>query len=126
MNKFYLVAFSIIGLICLIGLGIDIMDIDAAQYASMSREMLSTGNYLQVYDLGKEYLDKPPFLFWLSSLSMKIFGVNNFAYKLPSFLFSTLAVFSTFKLSKLFYDHKTSILAALILASSQGFFLKYS
>jgi len=123
MNKFYLFSFLIIGIICLIGLRIDIMDIDAAQYASISREMLSTGHFLQVYDLGKDYLDKPPFLFWISAISMKIFGINNFSYKLPSFLFAIIAVISTFKLSKLFYDYKTAILASLILASSQGFFL---
>jgi len=123
MNKFYLFSFLIIGIICLIGLRIDIMDIDAAQYASISREMLSTGHFLQVYDLGKDYLDKPPFLFWVSAISMKIFGISNFSYKLPSFLFAIIAVFSTYKLSKLFYDNKTAILSALILASSQGFFL---
>jgi len=123
MNKFYLFSFFIIGIICLIGLRIDIMDIDAAQYASISREMLSTGHFLQVYDLGKDYLDKPPFLFWVSAISMKIFGISNFSYKLPSFLFAIIAVFSTYKLSKLFYDNKTAILSALILASSQGFFL---
>ena len=100
MNKFYLFSFFIIGIICLIGLRIDIMDIDAAQYASISREMLSTGHFLQVYDLGKDYLDKPPFLFWVSAISMKIFGISNFSYKLPSFLFAIIAVFSTYKLSK--------------------------
>ena len=123
MNRIHVFAFAAIGIVCLIGFGIDVMDIDAAQYASMSREMLSTGNYLHLYDADVEYLDKPPFLFWISSLSMKIFGVNNFGYRLPSFLFSILAVISTFRFSKLYYDRQTSLYAALILASSQGFFL---
>ena len=122
-KNFYFYAFGLIGLICLIGFGIDVMDIDAAQYASMSREMLNTGNYLHLYDVGADYLDKPPFLFWISSLSMKIFGVNNFGYRLPSFLFSILAVISTYRFSKLFYDRQKSLLSALILASCQGFFL---
>ena len=53
-------------IVCVIGmLGIPLIDIDAAQYASMSREMAGSGNYLQLYDLGKDYLDKPPLLFWL-------------------------------------------------------------
>jgi len=110
-------------LIYILGFQIDIMDIDAAQYASMSREMLSSGNYLEIYDLGKDYLDKPPFLFWISAFFMKVFGVNNFAYRLPSFLFALLAIVSTFRFSKLYYDHKTSLIAALILATTQGFFL---
>ena len=110
-------------MVYIIGFGINIMDVDAAQYASMSREMLRSGNYLHVYDTGIEYLDKPPFLFWISAVSMKIFGINNFAYRLPSFLFSLLAIFSTFKLTKIFYNEKTAWLSALILATSQGFFL---
>lgn len=109
--------------IYLVGFGIDIMDIDAAQYASMSREMMETNSYLQLYDLGKDYLDKPPFLFWISALSMKIFGANNFGYRLPSFLFALFAIFSTYKLARHFYDRVVAQWSSVILASCQGFFL---
>ena len=51
--------------------GVDTMDEDASQYAIMSMEMKQTGNYLKVYELGKDYLDKPPFLFWTNSLISK-------------------------------------------------------
>ncbi len=122
-NKELFVTGFFLLLIYILGFQIDIMDIDAAQYASMSREMLSSGNYLKIYDLGKDYLDKPPFLFWISAFFMKVFGVNNFAYRLPSFLFALIAIVSTFRFSKLYYDHKTALLAALILATTQGFFL---
>ncbi len=110
-------------LICLIGFNIDVMDIDAAQYASMSREMMESGSYLQVYDIKQEYLDKPPFLFWISAVSMKIFGANNFAYRLPSFLFSLLALYSTYRLASLYYNNRIAQLSVLILASCQAFFL---
>ena len=63
------------------------MRIDAAQYASISAQMAATNSYLEVKDFEYDYLDKPPFLFWLSSLNIKLFGVNDFAYKFPSFLF---------------------------------------
>src|ERR1700743_2214734 len=115
--------FAVIIIIYLIGFGIDVMDIDAAQYASMSREMLASGHFLQVYDFGKDYLDKPPFLFWVSALSMKIFGVNNFAYRFPSFLFALLAIFSTFKFASLYYKKEVAVLAATVLASCQALFL---
>jgi 4-amino-4-deoxy-L-arabinose transferase-like glycosyltransferase len=123
MNRNHLLIVGSLLLVYFIGFGISIMDIDAAQYASMSREMLRSGNYIHVYDTGIEYLDKPPFLFWISALSMKIFGINNFAYRLPSFLFALLAILSTYKLARLFYNEKTALLSALILATSQGFFL---
>jgi 4-amino-4-deoxy-L-arabinose transferase-like glycosyltransferase len=115
--------FVVICIIYLIGFGIDVMDVDAAQYASMSREMLASGHFLQVYDFGRDYLDKPPFLFWVSSLSMKIFGVNNFAYRFPSFLFSLFAIFSTFKFASLYYKKEIAVLSAIVLASCQALFL---
>jgi 4-amino-4-deoxy-L-arabinose transferase-like glycosyltransferase len=123
MQKKYLYLFGILLLVYILGLGIDMMDIDASQYAEMSREMSETNSYLQVYELGKDYLDKPPFLFWISSLSIKLFGVNNFAYKLPSLLFALLAIFSTYKFARLFYKNEIAIFSAIVLGSSQAFFL---
>ncbi len=108
----------LIGIFC-----VPLMDIDATQYASMSREMLRNGNYLQLYDLGRDYLDKPPMLFWLSSAAMKIFGVHDWAYRLPSFLFSILAVYSTYRLALLFYKKTIAYLSAVVLVSCQAMFL---
>lgn len=99
------------------------MEIDAAQYANMSREMLQSHNYLQVYDQGQDYLDKPPMLFWLSSFSMWLLGVNSVAYRLPSFLFSLVAIWSCYRLTRLFYAREIAGLAAIVLASCQAMFL---
>lgn len=102
---------------------IDTMDVDASQYAEISREMLKSHDYLHVYDRGMEYLDKPPFLFWVSSLSMGIFGVNNFGYKLPSILFALWALYALYRLTKRLYDEETGRMAALVLGTCQGMFL---
>lgn len=114
---------AFIAVVYLLGSTVDIMDIDASQYAAMSREMLESGSYLQVYEHGKDYLDKPPLIFWLSSWSMKLFGVGNFGYKFPSFLFALLAIYSTYRFAQLFYSENIAKLAALILASTQALFL---
>ena len=110
-------------LVYLAGMRVNVMDVDAAQYAAMSREMLESGSYLQVFEQGHDYLDKPPLLFWLSSSCMKFLGVNNFAYKFPSLIFALLAIFSTHRFSELFYNKTTAQLAALVLATSQALFL---
>lgn len=99
------------------------MDVDAAQYAEISREMSITGDYLHIYDRGVDYLDKPPMLFWVTSLSIKAFGVNNFGYKLPSILFALLAMYATYRLARLLYDENTGRVAALVLGVCQGAFL---
>lgn len=116
--------FTIVFIIIYIpGLLVDVMDIDAAQYASMSREMVETGNWLELHNRYNDYLDKPPLLFWLSSASMWLMGISNFAYKLPSFLFGILAVFSTIRLTELIYNRVTGAMAGLMVASCLGFFI---
>ena len=110
-------------LVYLCGWYIPLMEIDAAQYANMSREMLIHKNFLQLYDRGADYLDKPPMLFWISAASMRLFGINDLAYRLPSLLFAILSIYSTFRFSKLYYEERMAYLSALVLASCQALFL---
>ncbi len=110
-------------LVYVAGMFIDIMDVDASQYASMSREMLETGEYLKLYNRYQDYLDKPPLLFWVSSLSFKLLGISNFSYKLPTVLFTIIGLWSTFKLGSLLYNPRTGYYAALVLGTCQAWFL---
>lgn len=119
----YHLLFGGMGLVYFFNLFIDIMEVDAAQYASISREMSESGSYLHVYEHGKDYLDKPPMLFWLSSISISIFGANNFGYKIPSVLILILGLYSTFRFARLYYSVEISRLAALILGTTQAYFL---
>src|SRR5450755_345154 len=107
----------------LLGWQIPLMEIDAVQYANISREMLLHKSFFQIYDQGKDYLDKPPMLFWLSSTSMQIFGINDAAYRFPSFLFSILSIYSTYRFSRIYYNERVAFLSALVLAGSQALFL---
>ena len=102
---------------------VPLMEIDSVQYANISREMLLNKNFLQVYDQGKDYLDKPPLLFWVNALSMYIFGINDIAFRIPSILLAVLAIYSTYKFTLLYYIKEIALLAALVLASSQAMFL---
>ena len=123
MPKIPFGVFILIAVLYFTAVRVDTMDIDASQYASMSRELLSSHNWLQLYDHGLEYLDKPPFLIWISALSMKIFGVGNFGYKLPSILFALWSLFATYRLARLLYNDTVGRMAALILATCQGMYL---
>jgi 4-amino-4-deoxy-L-arabinose transferase-like glycosyltransferase len=114
--------FGAIFIVYFFNMFIDVMEIDAAQYANISMEMSYNKSFLQVYFRGDDYLDKPPLLFWLSSVSFILFGITNFTYKLPSVLIALLGIYSTYKLTRMWYDKKTGILAALILASTQAYF----
>ena len=107
----------------LLGWLIPLIEIDAAQYANISREMLLHKNFLQLFDCGQDYLDKPPMLFWLSAASMHLFGINDIAYRLPSFLFAVVSIYSTYRLALIFYAERIALLSALVLASCQAMFL---
>jgi 4-amino-4-deoxy-L-arabinose transferase-like glycosyltransferase len=103
------------------GLFLDVMDVDASQYASIAMEMLQSGEWLQVRHRGGDYLDKPPLLFWLSAASFGLFGLSNWAYKLPSLLGALAGVWATYRFARLFYGEKIARHAGFILASSLGF-----
>ncbi|MFZ4544130.1 MAG: ArnT family glycosyltransferase [Saprospiraceae bacterium] len=102
---------------------IDVMEIDAAQYALISMEMSFSKSFLHVYQQGHDYLDKPPLLFWLSSLSFIFFGISNFAYKFPSIILAILGIYSLYRFAGLWYSKEKALLSALILASCQALFL---
>ncbi len=99
------------------------MDVDSSQYAAMAMEMVQNNSYLEITDQGRNYLDKPPLLFWLSAFSYQLFGMSNATFKLPSMLFALLGILSTYRLAKLYYGEKVSYWAALIVGSTQAFFL---
>lgn len=122
-RNIYLLLLVVCCLLYIPGMMVDVMEVDAAQYASMSVEMLQTGNFLQIYEQGRDYLDKPPLLFWLSTVSYYLFGIHNWSYKLPSILFTLLAIYSVYRFSKLYYDEATALLASLFTASAQAVML---
>lgn len=120
------IIFVSLGLLIVYAIGLifpDIMEVDAAQYAAMSMEMSQTESFLHIKHLGNNYLDKPPLIFWLGALSIKLFGINHFAYRLPNFLITLFGIFATYALGKRLYNKNTGILSAIVLASSQIYFL---
>ncbi len=120
--KTYLPFVGII-LVYFVGMFLDIMDIDAAQYASISLEMAKNGSYLEVLHRGTDYLDKPPLLFWVSALVFKLFSEGNFTYRITPILVCLLGIYSTYRLAKCYYNEKVAYLSALMCASSFSVFL---
>ncbi len=119
----YAMLFGLTALVYVFGLFGEILGLDATQYASISMEMSQTNDFLEIHHRGGDYLDKPPLHFWLSALSFKLFGLSNFAYRLPSFLVMILGTYSTFRLGKLLKNAETGRLAALMLCTSQAMFM---
>jgi 4-amino-4-deoxy-L-arabinose transferase-like glycosyltransferase len=76
---------------------VHLFDWDEINFAESAREMLVTGNYTRVQINYQPFWEKPPLFFWMQVLSMKIFGVNEFAARFPN------AVCGMVTLSFLFY-----------------------
>ncbi|MDR2688622.1 MAG: glycosyltransferase family 39 protein [Azoarcus sp.] len=105
------------------GLFVPLMNNDSAHHANIALHIHQSGEWTRLITQGQNYLDKPHLLFWLAAASFKLFGVNAFAYKLPSLLFSILAVHATIRLGALLHSAPAGRLAGVILASSFSFML---
>ncbi|MBI1752025.1 MAG: glycosyltransferase family 39 protein [Acidobacteria bacterium] len=73
---------------------------DEGRYAEIPREMLATGDWLTPRLNGVLYFEKPPLQYWLSALSMKAFGLNGAAARLPLALASGLMIWAAWRLAK--------------------------
>lgn len=119
-NNGILLFISII-IVYIIGLFTDITG-DAAKYATISRGMLETGNFFELKIVDGPYLQKPPLHFWLVILSFKIFGLTNYAYKLPTLLITMVGIYSAFKFASFYYGKRVGMLASVMLATTQIYF----
>lgn len=122
-TRSFILALLGMAVVAVAGSFLDVMEVDAAQYASMSRDMLSSTDWTQLHFRGNDYLDKPPLLFWLSALSFKLFGVQNWSYKLPSILFAFLGIFSTYRYAAMHYARELARIAAIMFGASAAFLL---
>ena len=112
-------AFGLSFLVYGVGMLVTVMEIDGAVYAEISREMFRNGNYLELFLKGQDWLDKPHFQFWATSLSFHIFGISSFSYKLPAVLFMLIGAYYTYLFGKKFYSRKHGYIAALLLMTCQ-------
>jgi 4-amino-4-deoxy-L-arabinose transferase-like glycosyltransferase len=103
-----------------------LMDKDAAHHANIALRMHEDGNYVNLIDRDKDYLDKPHLLFWATAACFKIFGVSTIAHRLPALLFSLLTLYSTYRLAAYLTNAKLAKTAIALLATAQAFVLSVS
>jgi len=100
------------------GLFIPILEPDGSLYATIAKTMARTGDFVNLYVDGHDWLDKPHFPFWMAALSFKLLGVNAFAYKFPALLFWAAGAFYTWRLALSLYGKPVAQLATLIYVSA--------
>lgn len=65
---------------------------DEPRYAQVAREMLARHDWITPTLGGKPWLEKPPLYYWQAMLAYRVFGVSDWAARLPSALDATLMV----------------------------------
>ncbi len=115
-NALLVVVLSLV--IAILGLPLDLILPDATLYGMISKEMYLTNDFINLYSLGYDWLDKPHLPFWLTALSFKVFGVSNFSYKLPGILTFFLGVLYTYKFAFHNYGKQTAWISVAILCTS--------
>lgn len=58
-------------------------DPDEGRYSEIPREMLENGNWLEMRMMGYRYYEKPPFAYWSVAAALKIFGIHDWAARVP-------------------------------------------
>ncbi|MBI3139587.1 MAG: glycosyltransferase family 39 protein [Sphingobacteriales bacterium] len=103
------------------GLFVPLLDPDAGIYASISKQMVQSGDYLNLHFQGKDWLDKPHFPFWLTAFFFKIFGISTWSYKLPGILLALTGAGYTYLFARQQYNKTTGLWASFILLCSLHF-----
>jgi len=97
---------------------------DESRLAISAVEMLHNKNYIVTFFEGKPdmWSTKPPLLIWLQMVSIKFFGINEVATRLPSALAATAICFFLYHIViKEFNSILLATISVLILISNSGF-----
>ena len=102
-----------------------LMDTTEARYGEMARIMFETGNWITpMFDYNVPFWGKPPLFTWLSSAGFSLFGINEFAARVPHLLVGLGVIGLVYKLAKDHFQSSTmGIFASSILASTISFII---
>lgn len=91
---------------------------DEARYAEIAREMLASRNFIVPHLNYVPYIEKPPLLYWLTTLAMSLLGVNEFAARFINAFAALFGVAATCFFAAKVFDGRRAILAGAVLATS--------
>src|SRR5437016_1528582 len=117
-----LIALAALLHVATIGSG-DLYSQTEGQYAGAAREMVESHQWLLPTNDGVPRLQKPPLLYWLIIISLKLFGIKAAAARLPVALAVVALVALIFLIGEKLTDYWRGFIAGLIYLSFCGTFL---
>jgi len=115
--KIFLFLAIIINFYMVLGL-IPIFNLDEGVFTEATREMLANKDFITTYLNGELRFAKPILIYWLQALSVSIFGLNEFAFRLPSALAATFWALGIYYFAKKIYNEEIGILSSIFMVSS--------
>lgn len=106
-------------LVYIAGMFVTLFENDSAQFAVMAMRMVQENDFLNLFKGTEEYLDKPHLHYWLAAFSYLIFGIEDWAYRIPGILAVLLGAYSTYGLGRLLYNKDVGRVAALVFMTAQ-------
>jgi 4-amino-4-deoxy-L-arabinose transferase-like glycosyltransferase len=97
-------------------------DVDAVQ-AQIARNMLDSGDWVTARLNGIAYLEKAPFKYWMIAVSFALFGVSDWAARIPIVLSSIALCWLVARMGAWAFSPRAGLLAGLVLATSVGMWL---
>ena len=95
-----------------------LFNLDEGAFSEATREMLASHDFITTYLNGVLRFDKPILIYWLQALSVSIFGMNEFAFRLPSALAATFWAFGIYFFAKKIFNEKTAVFASFFMVSA--------
>ncbi|MGZ4158733.1 MAG: ArnT family glycosyltransferase [Bacteroidia bacterium] len=97
---------------------VHLFDWDEINFAECAREMLVTHDYFSVKINFQPFWEKPPVFIWMQALSMIVFGINEFAARLPNAICGIVTLVVVFNIGRKLYDERFGLLWSLAFAGS--------
>ena len=98
--------------------GVHLFDWDEINFAEAAREMIVTGDYLTVQINFQPFWEKPPLFIWMQVLSMKLFGINEFAARFPNAICGIVTLMVLFSIGRKTKNNLFGLLWVLAYAGS--------
>ena len=97
---------------------VHLFDWDEINFAESAREMIASRNYFLVQINYLPFWEKPPLFIWMQVLSMKIFGINEFAARFPNAVCGVVTLLVLFNIGRKLINEKFGWFWILIYAGS--------